>query len=134
MRILSSLVLLLALSALLSPLGAAEATADSRRLTGSYHWNHGDETGALDVLFVPVGERKWEVSFSFSRGGRDYTYLGTAQGSLGEGTLSGVVYADSRQRRAFSFRCEHKGSTCEGTHSEGDSPFGEVLGTLKLGG
>lgn len=112
--------------------GADEANR-SRTLTGSYHWDQGDEEGNLQVIFVPTGERKWDVSFTFKRGSKDYTWMGTAEGSLDKGTLSGQVRTDGRGR-VFSFRGEFEDGTFHGRHFDGDDPFGDALGTLTLKG
>ncbi len=131
-----ALALILAGPAL--PATAAAATdrdssdAEMRTLQGQYKWVHQSSPGPLRAEFTSTGEGTWDVAFHFRFDGRDRTYLGTAEGALSTGRLSGKVFNEN-QRRTFIFRGEFdEGGRFEGTHEETTSSRAGRTGTLSL--
>jgi hypothetical protein len=125
-RSLLASLLLLALPSL-----AADRAAQ-RTLTGTYVWGSGDDRGPLEAVFTPAGDGHWNVDFHFEHSGSAHTYSGTADGQLGQGTLSGRVTSEGR-RRVFTFRGEFRNGRFSGTHSEVMGGEEEPTGTLTLG-
>ena len=104
---------------------------DSRRLRGEYTSDHHRGKRPLEATFALTQDDHWKVVFHFDWD-RRRTYSGTAEGSLSEGPLEGVV-ADEGRRRIFTFRGEFKDGLFEGTHYEVDRRGRERrTGTLVL--
>lgn len=111
------LVALLLATPLLTAPPAAAATTAQRTLTGSFRWEQGDEEGRVRAIFTPAGEGHWNVEFHFKWSGAAHTYIGTADGHLDDGALTGRVESDGR-RRTFTFRGECQDGKFSGTHAE----------------
>jgi hypothetical protein len=106
---------------------AAEATT----LTGEYAVEPGEDTGPIEAVFTPSGEGAWTVEFYFTFQGQDYTFGGTAEGSLTEGTLSGFAENESR-KRMFTFIGEFTDGRFEGFHAEVENGAEVPTGTMYL--
>ena len=117
----------------LAAVGLASGADSSRTLKGTYEWTDGGNKGALEAVFTPAGEGKWEVAFHFEFDGQPHVYAGTAEGSLSEGALKGAVKTENN-KRTFTFTGTFQGGTFTGTHAD-SSPDGEhPTGTLTLKG
>ena len=104
----------------------ADAT-EARTLVGEYNWTGGGATGELEAVFGPTGADTWDVDFKFVFDGQSHTYTGTANGSLGEGELSGTVKTENG-RRTFTFKGRFEAGSFVGEHFE----RGRKTGTLTL--
>lgn len=106
---------------------------DSVTLYGSYLWRADPrDPGELRAVFTPTGRGLWKVAFHFRFSGRKHAYRGTAEGSLGNGRLSGKV-RDERGRRTFFFEGNSRDGHFSGTHSEEKrAGSAEATGTLEL--
>ena len=106
---------LLAASLLLAaPVSGADGHG-SRTLEGEYSSGFGN--GTVRATFTPDGGRSWKVRFDFVFNGQPYTYRGTAEGSLEDGTVAGRVQ-NERRHRTFTFRGEFEDGVLRGTHAE----------------
>ena len=114
-----------------APIGSITAKEKTTTLNGTYVWSQRGGGGDLEAVFTATGKNTWDVSFHFEFRDKPHTYTGTAEGSLGDGTLSGQVFNENK-RRTFTFDGEFKNGTFEGTHAEttGGSPID--TGTLTL--
>lgn len=121
-------VLLLTLPAMAEEDVAATPT---RTLTGHFVWDARGSEGDLQAVFTPTGEQTWDVQFHFEFRGEPHTYSGTAEGSLGDGTLRGTVLNESKQR-TFTFLGEFTDGTFTGKHAERQGESDVATGTLEL--
>jgi hypothetical protein len=115
----------------------AVSGGDATTLEGEFVWNRsdGDRTGPLKAVFTPTGESTWDVAFHFDWEDGPHVYTGTAEGSLAEGALSGVVENDSAEREVtFHFKGATENGKFSGTHGsvQEDGSLRD-LGTLWLG-
>lgn len=88
-------------------------------LNGSFVWarDDGDRTGDLKAVFTPGEEHDWSVAFHFIWEDEDHVYLGTANGNLESGALSGTAQSDSEDRQiSFRFEGEFQNGTFNGSH------------------
>lgn len=130
MRTTTKLMLLFALNTLVWAPGAAPAAAQAERtLRGEYTSGYGD--GPLEAVFTAAGEGRWKVAIHFNHSGRDLTYAGNAEGSLGEGELRGRVETPGGSR-TFIFRGEFVNGRFRGTHAEIYRGREHKTGTLTL--
>jgi len=128
----SWLVLIVALLIFTPQLMAEEKVeAETRTLTGAYEWSARGSSGDLEAVFTPTGENTWDVSFHFEFRGEAHTYSGTAEGALGDGSLSGTVL-NEKKKRTFSFTGEFAEGEFSGTHSERHGTSDVDTGTLTL--
>ena len=104
---------------------------ESKTLNGKYVWSQRGGGGDLEAVFTPTGKNTWDVSFHFEFRDKPHTYSGTAEGALGQGTLSGKVFNEG-QKRSFTFEGEFKNGTFEGTHAETTGSSKMSTGTLTL--
>lgn len=125
-------LLVLAASCLLLVAGLQASAADSKTLTGEYHWTNRDSKGPLEAIFTPKDEGVWDVSFHFEFRGEKHIYTGTAEGSLTEGALKGEVLNETK-RRTFTFEGAFDGGQFTGTHAEIREGNQRETGTLTLG-
>ena len=123
-----AIVAVLAVAALGRASAAEPGQDDRRTLNGNYYWTDGSTRGALKAVFTQTGEQTWDVEFRFRFRDRPHTYTGVAEGSLGDGELSGTVKNESK-RRTFTFRGEFENGRFEGDHFEGRHRTGTL--TLK---
>jgi hypothetical protein len=107
------------------------SAADTRTLTGEYHWNAGT-SGDLEAVFTPTGDGTWDVSFHFRFRGRAHTYTGTAQGSLSQGELKGKVKNENKAR-TFTFSGKMEDGSFRGSHAETTGGSPDRTGTMTLG-
>ena len=124
--------LLLVVAAMLLPATGLRAE-DATTLTGEYVWTHRDAGDALEAVFIPAGEAKWNVAFHFNFRDKPHTYSGTAEGSLSEGKLEGEVRNESKER-LFVFSGQFENGKFEGTHAEIRDGGKRDTGTLTLSG
>ncbi len=126
----SHALLLIAALGLTLPAGASS----ERVLIGTYSTE--TETGPIRATFTPSGEGEdgsptWKVVFLVAFDSQEYTYRGSASGSLDEGELSGWV-DDETGSTSYSFRGEHRDGKFEASHAELRG-FEEVpTGTMEL--
>lgn len=73
----------------------------------------------------------WTVVFTVTFDTADYTYKGTAEGSLDEGELSGEVEDASGDRR-FMFRGKHREGKFHAVHAETTGGFVTPTGEMTL--
>ena len=106
------------------------ATPRTRLLNGEW-FTSPEEGGPLTATFVPAGDRLWDVQFDFEFQGRPHTFSGTAEGALGEGSLSGRVYNESGER-AFIFSGAFFDGEFQGDHAELEYGVETPTGTLWL--
>ena len=59
--------------------------ASKQTFSGEYQWSQGGD-GALEAEFRPNGENQWKIKFRFKFNKKNYTWKGTASGSLEDGT------------------------------------------------
>ena len=88
-------------------------------LNGSFVWarDDGDRTGDLRAVFTPSKEHDWSVAFHFIWEDEDHVYLGTANGNLESGSLSGTAQSDGEERKlSFRFQGEFENGTFSGSH------------------
>ena len=126
----TALVLLVAAPALLA--------AESQTLNGEFVWDRSDEeiTGALKAVFEPTGENTWDVTFYFTWEDEDRVWNGTAEGSLGNGTLTGNAVSDDERQTQFEFEGTFaEDGSFAGTHQViQESGEKRSTGSLTLGG
>lgn len=125
--------ILLCVLAVLFVLSTAAHGEEATTLTGEFVWSHRSTTGALEAIFTPKGDGKWDVVFHFEFRGKPHVYTGTAEGSLTDGTLSGTVLNEN-QRRTFAFSGDVQEGRFSGRHSEVENGREKSTGTLTLGG
>ena len=111
----------------------AEVAENAEVLTGEFKWNRQDEPGALRAVFTPTGENTWDVSFHFEFRDEPHVYSGTAEGTLGEGSLKGNVMSDGEKPSPFSFEGKFVDGKFEGTHASLREEEPQDTGTLTLG-
>ncbi|HZI94057.1 MAG TPA: hypothetical protein VFE84_07415 [Patescibacteria group bacterium] len=129
----TAMVGLAVVAALAMSPGVAAGAEGKRTLKGTYEWTDAEKSGDLDAVFTPAGEGKWDVAFHFVFQGEPHTYLGTAEGSLKEGTLKGRVLND-RQNRTFVFTGSFTEGEFHGTHSQIGDDGEHPTGTMTLKG
>jgi hypothetical protein len=128
----SWLVLIVALFIFTPQLLAEEkAEPETRTLTGAYEWSARGSGGDLEAVFTPTGENTWNVSFHFTFRGDEHTYTGTAEGGLGDGSLSGTVLNET-EKRTFTFTGEFAEGEFSGTHAERHGESDVDTGTITL--
>ena len=116
---------------LLLAFGSLPALARPTTLAGDYRWGNGSAQ-PLEASFTAAGGKSsWYVSFYFRHAGQPHTYRGTAEGSLTEGVLRGVVKTED-QSRTFSFECTYDHGTFRGSHYEVSGNRKSKTGTLSL--
>ena len=64
---------------------SVDAAQTTQSFDGEYQWSQGGD-GALEAEFRPDGEDQWKIKFRFKFSSRDYTWKGTAEGSLEDGS------------------------------------------------
>ena len=121
---------LIVLTAALSASGVP-AEENARTFKGHYRWAAIDEAGDVEAVFLPTGEETWEVSFHFEFRGSPHTYIGTAEGSVTDGKLTGEVF-NERETRKFGFRGMVKEGKFRGTHFETTGGSRLRTGTLSM--
>lgn len=90
-------VALIAVFLAVSPLAAAPAGPPAEVFSGVYDWRSGGRDD-LRLEFEPNGNGSWRVTFRFDFDGRKYTWKGTAEGSLEDGSaLTGTASSRSRK-------------------------------------
>lgn len=106
--------------AVLILLAAGPAPADNGvTLEGSFVWTRddGESTGDLTAVLTPGDENDWDVAFHFVWEDEAHTYLGTANGSLDAGSLSGTAESDNEDNKTtFRFKGEFENGEFNGTH------------------
>ncbi len=119
---------------LLPLLGQSAMADDTQTLTGEYLWTNRDSRGDLKAVFTPTGtDGIWDVTFYFNFRGEPHEYAGSAEGSLSEGALKGVVKNEDK-KRTFTFEGEFEDGTFRGTHEETTPSRARRTGTLTLSG
>lgn len=124
--------LLCGLAMLALALTGTAVADDDITLEGSFVWarNDGDRTGDLTAVMTPDGDNEWSVTFHFTWEEEDHVYLGTANGNLGSGSLTGTAKNDDDEHKmSFRFSGEFEDGTFTGTHG-----FVTEDGSLKEGG
>ncbi len=125
---------LLIATILLPLLGQSAMADDTQTLTGEYVWTNRDNKGDLKAVFTPTGKDGiWDVTFYFNFRGQPHEYAGSAEGSLSEGALKGVVKNENK-KRTFTFAGEFEDGTFRGTHEETTPSRAGRTGTLTLSG
>jgi len=97
--------------------GAVEGGESDRVLSGEYVSAFQSGWQPLRAVFTPTGIDTWDVVFHFKFHGKAHEYAGSAEGSLDEGSLSGRVENESKQR-TFSFEGTFRDGEFRGTHAE----------------
>jgi hypothetical protein len=109
---------------------------DEVKLEGGFVWHHseGNVDGRLEAVFSSTGTNRWKVSFRFEWEDVPHVWLGTAQGNLKSGDLSGEVVSDDDQQAEFKFKGTFEGGKFTGTHAQVRRNSGpRATGTLSLG-
>lgn len=122
------------LCAVLSVAGLFLITAgpNDKTMTGTYKWTYNKSDEPIRAVFSPSGATdKWNVTFYFTFDGRDRVYVGTAQGKLSSGSLSGEVKNENKQR-TFTFTGTSSDGTFNGTHAEIKRGSSRPMGTIEL--
>ena len=101
--------------ALALALATAPAAADPITFEGRFHWTGRDRRGDLKAVFTPTAESAWDVVFYFDWEDEPHVYSGTAEGSLSDGKLSGVVHNENKEYK-FTFSGRFNEDKFEGTH------------------
>lgn len=111
--------LMLGLVVCLTALGGTTAGGDIR-LEGDYVWHreNGNLDGTLEAVFTPAGENRWDVAFHFKFENKPHVWLGTAQGDLRSGALSGEVVSDDDEEAQFRFEGTFENGKFKGTHGQ----------------
>ncbi len=123
---------ILTTAALLIAAAVQLGASDGRRtLNGNFMSGYQDRVKPLRAVFTPAGGGGWQVAFFFEFNGRDHEFRGTAEGSLGEGELSGRVQNEDRQR-TFTFKGSFESGLFKGTHAEIGRRGEQQTGTLTL--
>ena len=121
------------LALLLIPIHHSDAKPSDERvkqtLVGEYQWSNGGD-GRLEAEFRPIGEDEWKVKFRFGFNAKEYTWKGTARGSLEEGaTVEGTA---KWKRRDWRFNGVIENGILKAKHEElqDDGPL--LTGTFSL--
>jgi len=110
---------------------AVQADEGSTTRSGSFVWEHGNNSGDLEAVFIPTGEASWDVSFHFTFRNKPHTYSGSATGSLTSGALGGTVLNENKTR-TFTFEGAFEDGVFNGNHSEVGPERTMSTGTLTL--
>ena len=126
----TTILLALALTALVPLPTPAGDQAETTTFSGSYDWKDGG-SDELSVEFVPDGEETWKVKFRFRWNGDRKTWKGTAQGTLADGSeLSGTATSGNRN---WTFVASISDGVMLGSHEEIRSGGGGYkTGTFEL--
>lgn len=129
---LTTLLLVVALAT--TPIAVAADSA-SQTLTGTFTSGFQDRPKTVRAVFEPADEGNWKVTFYFKFNGQNHEYRGTAEGSIGDGGLTGEVVSDGGRQRTFTFAGEFdKKGNFKGTHSETTSGNTKSTGKISLKG
>lgn len=124
-------LLLLSACIVLALVPAWGAASEIRHLTGVYNSGYQDAPRRLRAEFKSTAVGQWDVVFHFTHGGQKLSYVGTAEGSLTDGELSGRVSAG--RGRIFVFHGEVEDGKFRGKHAEVEHSGEETeTGPLRL--
>ena len=114
-------------------LGGIAQASEATLLVGSYVTGDAEypDTGRIEARFTPKDEGSWSVVFDFDFQESDYTFRGSATGSLVDGTLMGTVKDESGER-TFVFTGTVTAGRFEGTHAEIEYGSETPTGTMTL--
>lgn len=97
--------------------------------TGSYDWSDGG-SDFLEATFEPDGDGAWDVTFRFKWNGNDYTWKGTARGSLEDGSeLTGTGGANGRK---WDWQATVADGVMNGRHTEKQGDRDYDTGTFEM--
>lgn len=107
-------------------------SADGKQtFSGTYDWSNGG-SDELTAEFKPDGEGNWTVKFKFDFSGDGYTWQGTAEASLEDGSsLTGTASWD-RNGRTWVFNGSIEEGVLTGTHAEVRNGKQSESGTFEL--
>lgn len=125
-----ALIAALALTPAVEPSAGGES---SRTLVGNFMSDFQDRVKPLRAVFTPTDTDRWDVVFYFRFNGRDHEYVGTAEGGVDRGELSGTVQNEGRNR-TFTFAGEFEDGVFKGRHAELRGGGERDTGTLTLKG
>lgn len=129
------MVMALAVAGVLCVAGSSKVQAadGDQNFAGTFVWNNqAGKTHPIKAVFTPTGDKKWNVVFTFTWGGRgDQTYKGTAEGTLKDGEIKGDVNSTDG-RRKFDFKGTFKDGQFDCTHNEKTSGKPQATGTMTI--
>ena len=112
--------------------GHGHAAEGDVTLNGSFVNIQDEKKGTVHpvkAVFTPAGEKKWTVVFTFTwykRGAQ--TFKGTAEGSLQDGEVKGVV----QEKRTYAFSGTAKNGQLECKHDMTENGKTSATGTMTL--